>query len=107
LAGGNGGNGGNGFGGSLYIAGGDVQIIDAVFSDDQAIGGLGEAGGLGGSGNHQVTGGANGTAGTNGQGIGGAIYIEGGSVAISRKTTFDHNQASTSDPDVFGSYTTL
>ncbi|HEY7425725.1 MAG TPA: hypothetical protein VH682_15960 [Gemmataceae bacterium] len=103
-AGGSGGTAGNGYGGGMYIADGDVSIVDAVFSDDQALGGLRGSGGLGGTGSHT---GAAGSAGTDGQGIGGAVYIADAVVQISRKTAFRDNQASTSDPDIFGSDTTL
>jgi hypothetical protein len=102
--GGAGGAAGNGYGGGLYLANGNVNIVDAIFSDDQALGGLGGAGGLGGSGHGT---GASGATGSNGQGIGGAIYIADAVVAISRKTSFSGNQASTDSPDVFGPYTTM
>jgi hypothetical protein len=51
-----------------------------------------------------VSRGKGGPAGTAGQGVGGAVYIAGGTVEISPDAGFSHNHASTSDDDVFGPF---
>jgi hypothetical protein len=101
-SGGAGANGGNGYGGGLFIDSGDLNIVQGSFSHDQAVAGTGGAGGAKGTGRD----GSAGAAGTAGQGVGGAVYINGGTVEISRKTAFSKNSASTSDDDVFGPFTT-
>jgi hypothetical protein len=44
-------------------------------------------------------------SGADGQGIGGGLYIGGGTACLSSSTRFVDNSASTSDDDVFGPYT--
>jgi len=74
---------------------------DAMVALDPCAGlvrGLPQSGPLGGSaGKH----------GTSGQGFGGGIYIDTGAVVtLSKATEVVFNFASTSDDDIFGSYTT-
>ena len=92
-----GGNGGNAAGGGLSIAAGTLIVPTAEFIGDAANGG---AGGLGGSGNPPA---ASGTAGT---GSGGAMDIEGSSVVVIEEVTLAGNVASTSNPNISGSYFT-
>jgi hypothetical protein len=72
------------------------------FTGDSALSGTGGAGGLGGASSPK---GKPGTAGAAGSGIGGGLYIAGGTVTVSKKTSFSGNIATTSDPDIFGPYT--
>jgi hypothetical protein len=104
--GGAGGNGGNGFGGGLAVAGSDVTLIQVSFDGDQALGGAGGAGANGGTGGGSNGGHSPGAAGANGaagEGIGGAVYIGGGTVDLLAQVTFSADVASTSNPDLFGS----
>jgi hypothetical protein len=73
-------------GGAIYVAGGDLAIQNCAIQFNAASD-LGNAPAVD-------------------QGVGGAIYISGGSVRISHNTTFLDNLASTSNPDIFGPYTT-
>ena len=51
-------------------------------------------------------GGASGTGGASGQGIGGGLYIDAGAgVTLSKSSKVILNFASTSDDDIFGTYT--
>ena len=79
----------------LSIATGTLIIPTAEFIGDAANGG---AGGLGGFGNPPA---ANGSAGT---GIGGGLYIGGTSIVVIEQVTLAGNVASTSNPDIYGSY---
>jgi hypothetical protein len=103
---------GSALGGALYQAGGSLSLTNCTFANDEASGGLdtlAEGGAL------YIAGGtttiqkcafdSDSAVASVGQGSGGAIYIAGGSVCISKNTTFAGNIASTSDPDVFGSFT--
>jgi hypothetical protein len=83
------------------VADGTVEVVGGSFHGQQALAGQGGTGGPRGSG----SGGSAGPDGTAGEGVGGAVYIAGGSVRISKKTGFLDNFASTSDPDVFGPFT--
>ncbi|HWE39804.1 MAG TPA: choice-of-anchor Q domain-containing protein, partial [Isosphaeraceae bacterium] len=97
-AGGPGSTGGDGRGGGVYLAGGTLILDGVTFAGDQAIGGAGGAGGAGGSGLNpanptQGQAGADGGAGgAGGTGAGGALYVGGGTVALSQ-TTFQGDQA--------------
>jgi hypothetical protein len=68
--------GGLGVGGGLYVAGGNMQIKESVFADNEAIGGSGGDGGnsTGGDCNGGCKPGGNG--GTGGDGYGGAIFLD-------------------------------
>jgi hypothetical protein len=91
---GNGGNGGNGQGGGIYTNSSTVTIIGGGFTLDGASGGGAGHGGTAGHG------------GVTGQGVGGAMYIVDGAVRIHKNTDIEADFASTSDPDVFGPYST-
>ena len=88
-AGGAGSNGGDGSGGGVYVLGTTTASIDATLIDfDAAIGG------------------ASGTGGASGQGSGGGLYIDAGAgVTLSKSSKVLFNFASTSDDNIFGSYT--
>jgi hypothetical protein len=91
-AGAAGGNGGNGFGGGIYNDG----------QSNLTVTGTGITG-------NEATGGAAGTGGSAGQGIGGGVYFASGGVGCLDAYTVAKilsNFASTSNKDVFGSYTT-
>jgi hypothetical protein len=91
-----GGNGGNGFGGGLYVAGGSVSLHSTTVTSDTAAGGAGGHSPRGGNG-------------TPGLGEGGGLYIDpAASVVLDAFTlaSFRHNIASTSYPNIAGSYTT-
>jgi hypothetical protein len=95
--GGYGGPGGNGFGGGLYVASGTVSLTGTTVDYDTAKGG---AGGKGVKGH---------PSGNPGLGVGGGLYIQAlASVSLDAFTQANvtQNSASTSDPDIFGSYTT-
>ena len=88
-AGGAGGSGGNGSGGGAYVLGTTTASIDStlIFANT-ALGGSAGAGGK------------------NGQGSGGGLYSDsGGNVQLSASSKVVFDVASTSDDDVFGSYT--
>jgi hypothetical protein len=90
--GGAGGQGGSAAGGGLYAAGGTILLQNDTFGSNQAIGGPGGTGGTGGSGGHGKTspkvagktGGAGGAGGLGGAAYGGAIYVAGGSLTLTR-----------------------
>jgi hypothetical protein len=97
--GGNGGNGESGLGGGLYVAGGTVTLTSATVSSNGAWAG---AGGLGGGGD--ITIGLNGRPGL---GQGGGLFIAPVAAVGLDPFTVQHvlnNTASTSYPDIFGSY---
>jgi hypothetical protein len=83
-------NGGSGLGGGVYnVSGSTTYVIASAITDNQAIGGAGSHGG------------------SDGQGVGGGAYFaDGGIVCLDFFTDITGNTASTSDPDIFGSYTT-
>jgi hypothetical protein len=87
------GNGGNGVGGGIYVASGTLTLLNTSMSSNTAMGGLG--GGKGASA---------------GQGIAGGRYIEpAASVSLDAFTQAHiiNNSASTADPNIDGSYTTV
>jgi hypothetical protein len=90
-AGGKRANGGNGLGGGLFVAAGtSAEIEQSSFLQNQALGGAGGKAG-----------------GSDGQGVGGGIYIEPlALVCLDTKTKVKHNTASTSNDDIFGTFTT-
>ena len=91
-AGGSGANGGNGFGGGLYNDGqSSLEVRGSTVSGNSAIGG------------------AAGSGGSAGLGEGGGLYLAPGGDACLDAFTQAHtknNHASTSDDDIFGSFTT-
>jgi hypothetical protein len=121
---------GDGLGGGLTVrAGATATVNGCTFSDNSATGGVGADGqnggdGLGGglyndrtstltviqstvTGNYAF-GGAAGSGGIDGQGIGGGAYFaDGGIVCLDffTQTNIAGNHASTSDANIFGSYT--
>jgi hypothetical protein len=86
-----GGNGGNGLGGGLYAAGGVITLRKTVVTSNTAKGG------------------AKGQAGQSaGLGVGGGLYIETDALAFLDAFTaanVKRNKASTSDPNIHGTYT--
>lgn len=85
--------GGNGFGGGVYVAGGTATMIDASVSANTARGGSFGAGIV-----HSGSGGA---------GEGGGLYIDpAATVSLNAFTVANvlNNTASTSDPNIHGSY---
>jgi hypothetical protein len=84
-----GGNGGTGFGGSVYNDGqSTLTIAGSTLTTNDAIGGAAGAGG------------------SAGQGIGGGAYFaSGGVVCLDVLTSLFANAASTSNDDLFGSFT--
>jgi hypothetical protein len=90
-AGAAGANGGNGFGGGLYNDGtSSLTVTGSTITGNQA------------------TGGAAGSGGTAGLGEGGGLYLAVGGAACLDAFTQAHvtnNHASTSDDDIFGSFT--
>jgi hypothetical protein len=89
-AGDTGANGGDGQGGGVFVAAGSsAEIERTIILNDQALGGAG------------------GAAGSDGQGVGGGIDIEPLVVlCLDTKTKVKHNTASTSNGDIFGTFTT-
>jgi hypothetical protein len=88
-AGGSGSNGGNGWGGGVSVLAGSSAAIDATrITLNSAAGGVA------------------GTGGSSGQGIGGGLFIDtGADVTLSKSTKVIFNFASTSDDNIFGTYT--
>jgi hypothetical protein len=80
-------------GGGLYVAGGDETIT--VIVADSRIERNETEGGAGGGRHHH----------NDGQGIGGGVYIAGGTVCLTH-TRVGHNDADTSDDNVFGDFVT-
>lgn len=86
------GSGGNGSGGGLYAAGGTVTINNSSISSNSALGGAA----------------GKGIGGVAGQGIGGGIYVQIDAFCLLDALTVSklkRNKASTSDPNIHGSYT--
>ncbi len=86
--------GGNGFGGGLEVSSGRVKLSSDALSSDVAQGGLGN-------------GAPNGGPGEPGVGYGGGLYIASGATVDIDPFTLKHfmdDTASTSDPDIFGTY---
>jgi hypothetical protein len=80
--------GGNAFGGGMNVAAGTVSLLSTTVDGNSAIGGGGSAGGVE---------------------LGGGLYLAAASsVCLDAFTLshFYHNSASTSGPDIYGSYTT-
>jgi hypothetical protein len=92
-----GGNGGNGLGGGLYAASGMVSLHNTTVTHNTAKGGGAGSGGHGFS------------SGGPGQGEGGGLYIAAAAAVCLDAFTqanVSHNNATTSDNDIHGSYTT-
>ena len=87
---GNGGNGGAVRGGGIYLASGQLTVIDSIINDNAARGGVGGAGGAGIQGGAPGAAGAvGGNGGNGGSAAGGAIYQAGGSVRLSSSVVAD------------------
>lgn len=86
-AGGDGRNGGSGQGGGLNLSAGTITIEESVITANEAIGGPPGAGGP-----------------MAGPGIGGGVYISGGAAVTIRDTSIAGNHATTSNDDVFGTF---
>jgi hypothetical protein len=100
-AGGAGANGGNGFGGGLFNDGPSIWPVNAGTPAALTVTGGTVSG-------NQATGGAAGSGGSAGQGVGGGAYFAtGGAVCLDAFTVANllGNTASTSNNDVFGSFT--
>ena len=127
--GGIGGNGGSGFGGFVYNVPTGVMLIDprqgaiagsaqskatSLIELNQVVTDIGGAGGLGGGANAGGPAGHAGTAkagniasgGGVGQEVGGGLYLLAGGKVTLRNTTVTGNKAATSNPDVFGTFST-
>jgi hypothetical protein len=88
-------NGGNGFGGGLYAAGGTVSLHGSTVAQNTAAGGAG---------GHGPRGAPNGTPGL---GEGGGLYLDAAAAVCLDAFTqanASHNNASTSDNNIHGSY---
>jgi hypothetical protein len=86
-------NGGNGLGGGMYVAGGTVNLLNTSMSNDAATGGKKGGGGA-----------------SAGLGEGGGLYIDVlASVSLDAFTVANiiNNIASTTYPNIYGSYSTL
>ena len=123
-------NAGNGFGGGLYAAGGTVTLSNDTLSANAALGGPGGVRGPGGNGfggglyaaggtvtlqddtvtGNVANGGVGGVGAFNGLGEGGGLYIAPSSAVYLDAFTVANvinNTASTSDPNIDGSYTLI
>jgi hypothetical protein len=102
-AGTEGGAGGGGLGGGLYAAGGTIELHNVSVTGNRALGGAGGQGGSCGLGKYR------GSKGPPGQGEGGGLYIDAAAAVCMDALTQSHvqkNHASTSYPDIYGTYTT-
>ena len=98
-----GGAGGNGLGGGLYVAAGTIDLHNDTVSGNTAAGGAGGQAGHCGTKGHRAS---NGSAGL---GEGGGLYIDAAAAVCLDAFTQSHvqkNHASTSNPDIYGTYTT-
>jgi hypothetical protein len=103
--GGQGGGGGCGWGGGLYAGGGTIDVHSTTFTGNSALGG---AGGQGGSCGFKGKFGT-GSKGSPGQGVGGGLYIDAAAAVCLDAFTQSQvkkNHASTSDNEIYGTYTT-
>lgn len=82
--GGGGGNGGTGKGGGCYISGGSLSLVNSTLSANQCAAGNGATGGRGGNGIVQDADG--GSGGDAGDGWGGGLAVESGSLSINNST---------------------
>jgi hypothetical protein len=123
-------DGGNDLGGAIAnVLGSTLTVSGCTLSGNQAIGGAGGSGADGGSGfgggvyndgqssltftgstvtDNTATGGAAGSGGSAGLGVGGGLYLADGGAACLDAFTLAHvtgNHASTSDDDIFGTFT--
>jgi hypothetical protein len=90
-----GGAGGNGFGGGIHVSGGTAELDPVTMQFNSAQGG---AGGV-------VTSTLYSASGSAGLGTGGGLNLEGGATCLNTLTLVSGNTASTSNGDVFGSFT--
>jgi hypothetical protein len=90
-------DGGNGLGGGIFVGGGSATISSTSITSNTAQGGDGGSG-VGHS-----------HSGQKGKGIGGGIYSELDTIYLDAFTLDHtrHNQASTSDNDIFGTYSVI
>jgi len=93
--GGLGASGGNGVGGGLYVAGGTAELTGVTVFSNVALGGIGGTGGQGvrgapgsiwGVATPGGPGGNGGQGGTGGAGLGGGVYVAGGTVQLAGAT---------------------
>jgi hypothetical protein len=84
--GGAGGSGASGLGGGAYVASGTVTGSSDTFQSNAASGGAGGSGGFGGTRSIHQPGGPGGSGGTGGPGIGGAIFLDQGTLTLSAST---------------------
>ncbi len=97
-----GGDGGDGLGGAIYNAGptsgpaGSLPAAALALFDTLIMGNLAQGGDAG-------TGDSDGSS---GQGVGGGLYLSSSGTATLKKTVVAGNHASTSNDNIYGSYTT-
>jgi hypothetical protein len=99
-----GGNGGNGLGGGLYAAGGTIDVHNVTVTNNTAAGGAGGPAGTCGLRNFTKK-----SKSFSGSGEGGGLYIDAAAAVCLDAFTQSHvksNHASTSDPGIYGTYTT-
>jgi hypothetical protein len=92
-----GGNGGDSFGGGIYNDGSTAFGVSSLTITGSTIA------------HNDADGGAAGAGGSDGQGIGGGLYLANGGMVcldVFTQAHIKHNHASTSNDDIFGSYTT-
>jgi hypothetical protein len=90
-------------GGGLYAAGGTIDVHNVTVTNNTAAGGAGGQGGMGGG---KIK---RGPQGFPGAGKGGGLYIDAAAAVCLDAFTQSHvksSHASTSDPDIYGTYTT-
>jgi hypothetical protein len=94
--------GGNGLGGGLYAAGGTIDLHNVTVTGNTAAGGAGGQEGSCFKSSHKLNG-------SPGWGEGGGLYIDTAAAVCLDAFTQNHvqkNHASTSDPQIYGTYTT-
>jgi hypothetical protein len=99
-----GGDGGNGLGGGLYAAGGTIDLHNVTVTGNTAAGGAGGKAGSCGAGRFRRS-----SISSPGLGEGGGLYIDAAAAVCLDAFTQSHvqkNHASTSNPDIYGTYTT-
>jgi uncharacterized repeat protein (TIGR01451 family) len=107
--GGTGGTGGDAMGGGLFVNAGTVSLTnDTITAADPTLlvtnANSATGGASGDDGGYTTLGGSSGSNGSAGQGMGGGVYIAGGTVSLANDL-IANNAAQTSDPNVSGSFT--
>jgi hypothetical protein len=112
-AGSKGTTGDDGLGGGAFLGGGSATLDGTQVTNNSAVGGAGGKQGYEGKGDDgdkhgdDGKGGDGGKQGTAGKGIGGGVYITSdATVVLTLTTKVQHNHATTSNNDVFGTYQT-